>query len=620
MQSMTPAEKTNLLKSNISSASSDPEQAIAELARQLSQCKPRRTSFTVPARLKELLRFFQRCYDYFEETNRAQVSSSQTSEWLMDNFYVIEQAVRQIEGDFPAEYYQRLPKTAEGSARVYIIALANVRREDTRLEIEQIRHFLQLFQEVTPLSTGELWALPLMLRLAVLESLAEALAWVTKLSWDPISMPELTPADALRLEDDPHLIVANSITNLRLLATQDWKTFFEAASILETILRRDPVGVYARMDFETRNHYRNAVEELANGSTMSEAEIAGQTLQLAQAGASAREQHVGYYLVAGGRDTLETQIKFRPSLPHALIRTIQRNGTAVYLGGITVLTLLLSSLIVIYTYLVGGALWHLVVAGVLSLLPVSSVAIDLINGLIMSLVPPRTLPKLSLEGGVPEDYRTIVVIPALLASERDAPFLLGQIERHFIGNSDPNIFFALLTDFADAPKKETPDDLQPVEQTRAAIEALNKKYANGNYRPFYFFHRERVWNEGEERWMGWERKRGKLEEFNRLLSGSDSTTFMVKDGDLSVLPTIRYVITLDADTMLPREAAGQLIGTLAHPLNRAEFDPATGEVVAGYTILQPRAQVRPAASNRSLFTRVYSGDSVIDLYTRAVSD
>ena len=197
----------------------------------------------------------------------------------------------------------------------------------------------------------------------------------------------------------------------------------------------------------------------------------------------------------------------------------------------------------------------MIAAGVLSLLPLSSVAIDLINGLVISLIPPRTHPKLNFENGVPEECRTMVVIPALLATERDAPFLLSQIERHFIGNSDPNIFFALITDFADAPEKEMPNDQEPVAQTRAAIEALNKKYANGNYRPFYFFHRERVWNESEECWMGWERKRGKLEEFNKLLSGSDSTTFFIKDGDLSVLPTIRYVITLDADTVLPREAA-----------------------------------------------------------------
>ncbi len=353
---------------------------------------------------------------------------------------------------------------------------------------------------------------------------------------------------------------------------------------------------------------------------MGEAEIATQTVQLAQEGVSAREKHVGYYLIALGKEALEDRINFHAKFSGRLIRFIQKNATTTYLGSIATLTFLFDLLAVTYAIQAAGNTLQLILAGVLTLLPATSVAIDIINGLVVAIIPPRTLPKLNFESGVPEEYRTMVVIPALLASGRDAPLLLRQIEHHFIGNSDPNIFFALITDFADAPEKEMPTDNQPVEQTQAAIEQLNKKYGNQGYRPFYFFHRERIWNESEECWMGWERKRGKLEEFNKLLSGSDLTTFIVKFGDLSVLPTIRYVITLDADTVLPREAARQLIGTLAHPLNQAEFDPASGEIKAGHTILQPRVQVRPAAANQSLFTRVYSGDLAIDLYTRAVSD
>lgn len=622
MSSIAPIEQAELSKPNTSSPDIDPDQVIVELARELDDCQPRRASFTIPARLKQFMRFFQECYEYFEETNKTQVATSQTSEWLMDNFYVIEQAVRQVEQDLPADYYQRLPKTRDGWARIQLIAMANTRREETRLEIEQLRHFLQVFQDTTPLDTGELWALPLMLRLMMLESLAEALSVVTKVKWDPIPSPNLNVAISASsdLQANPDLIVANSILNLRLLATQDWKIFFEATSVLERILRSDPADIYTQMDFETRNHYRGVIEDLAAGSSLDEAGVATHAIELAQSGGSRREGHVGYYLIDTGREALEARINFRPRLSQALVRIIQKNATAFYLGSIALLTFTLCLLIALYTSSAGGTLVHMLVAGVLSLLPVSSVAIDLMNGLVISLIPPRTLPKLNFENGVPEDCRTMVVIPALLATERDAPFLLGQIERHFIGNSDPNIFFALITDYADASEKDIPNDREPITQVRAAIEALNQKYANGNYRPFYFFHRERLWNESEERWMGWERKRGKLEEFNRLLCGGDSTTFFIKDGDLSILPTIRYVITLDADTVLPREGARQLIGTLAHPLNRAEFDTVTGEIKAGHTILQPRTQVRPASANRSLFTRAYSGDSVIDLYTRAVSD
>src|SRR5215213_9643496 len=620
MQNTAPTQQADPVQQNTSLPNNRSEETISQLAHELNKCVPRRTNFYIPARLKQFTDFFQECFDYFDETNKAQVSTSQTAEWLLDNFYIIEQAIRQVEEDLPADYYQRLPKTQAGWPRIYLIALSNTQGENIRLDIEQIKNFLQVFQKVTPLTTGELWALPLMLRLAVLESLAEALAAATQLKWDSMSQTILQRRTETPDQADPNEIVANSILDLRLLATQDWKAFFESTSLLEQILRGDPAGLYAQMYFETRNHYRSVIEELAHGSTISEADIATQTVQLAQAGVSTREKHVGYYLLASGREVLETRINFHSKFSIRLIRFIQKNATTTYLGSIVALTFLFVLLAGYYAMQAGGSTLQLILAGILTILPATSVSIDIINGLVVAIIPPRTLPKLNFDNGVPEEYKTMVVIPALLATERDVPLLLSQIERHFIGNSDPNIFFALITDFADAPEKEMPADDQPIAQTKAAIEQLNKKYGNQGYHPFYFFHRERKWNESEECWMGWERKRGKLEEFNKLLSGSDSTTFTVKFGDLSILPTIRYVITLDADTVLPRESARQLIGTLAHPLNQAEFDPTSGEIKAGHTILQPRVQVRPAAAKQSLFTRVYSGDSVIDLYTRAVSD
>src|SRR5215207_168546 len=590
MHSTAPTDQPDLVKPNIEPYPTEPEDSNNALAHELAGSTPKRTRFPIPARLKLFMQFFQNCYEYFEENSKAQVAVSQTAEWLLDNFYVIEQAVRQVEEDLPADYYRRLPKMPDGWARIHIVALANTHWEDTRLDIEQIKSFLQAFQEITPLSTGELWALPLMLRLTVLESLASALSAVTGLKWDSLSPPRLKsggePSVAPPSPPDPDMAVANSILDLRLLATQDWKAFFEETSILEKILRRDPADIYARMDFETRNHYRSIVEEMANGSSLSEAEIAERTVQLARKGRSSRQNHVGFYLLLPGRETLEESIKFRPEFKGALVRAIQKNATVIYLGSLAALTFLACFLIVLFAFRSGGTTTQLIVAGILSLLPVSSVAIEIINDFFISIIPPRTLPKLNFESGVPEEYRTMVAVPALLGTKRDAPFLLSQIERHFIGNSDPNIFFALITDYADASEKEMPDDLEPVEQTRAAIEQLNNKYSTDGYRPFYFFHRERLWNGSEERWMGWERKRGKLEEFNKLLRGSASTTFIFKDGDLNVLPTIRYVITLDADTVLPREAARHLIGTLAHPLNQAEFDPATGEIKAGHTILR----------------------------------
>ncbi|HJS19848.1 MAG TPA: hypothetical protein VJ785_13960, partial [Anaerolineales bacterium] len=597
----------------------DPATTLAE---KLKDSKPHKGTFPIPGRLKKLKDFFQAAYNYFEDAAKTQAAVSITSEWLLDNFYVLEQALRVVKEDMPADFYDRLPKTEDDWARIHLITLG-IHQGVPRLDLEQIKSFATAFQRTTTLQVGELWALPLMLRLTVMEALADGLAEITKLAWDRLPdaalWKEIKP-DSGSPEIDPESRVINSILNLRLIATIDWKDFFEATSILEQILQRDPPGIYSQSAFETRNQYRGVVEELARGSSLDETEIASQAIQMAEAGKSSREEHVGFYLIGEGRPRLEKQIGFRPSAHAFILRTICDNAAFTYLGSSAFLVAILLSLVLFFSIRAMGTPAQIVVALLLSVLPAWAVAIHIVNWLVVSLIPPRTLPKLDLEAGVPTEYRTMVVIPALFGTQRDVTFLLRQIENHFVANSDRNIFFALLTDFADATEKTMPQDDELLEQGRAGIEQLNGRYASPGYQPFFLFHRERVWNDGEETWMGWERKRGKLEEFNELLRGNRQTTYTVQIGDLDRLASIRYVITLDADTLLPREGAHRLIGTLAHVLNRAEFDSNSGQVRAGYTILQPRVQVRPAVVNQSLFTRVYSGDSSIDLYSRAVSD
>jgi cyclic beta-1,2-glucan synthetase len=594
----------------------------SQLAEELKASKPRKDLFSIPSRLKRLLQFFQIAYKHFDQATKTQVGVPNAAEWLLDNFYVLEQAVRVVEDDLPADYYSRLPKIQGGAPRVYIIALA-INRDAPRLDSEQIKYFIQIFQRTTSLQVGELWALPLMLRLVVMETLADGLADITKLKWDAAPEPELFTkfrSASASPEPDSETKVVNSILNLRLIATLEWKEFFEATSVLEQTLNRDPANVYGISDFDTRNQYRSVIEELARGSSKNESEIASQAIELAASGTTIREQHVGYYLVAEGRFQLEKLIRFRPSLRRRFLNFAQNHATFVYLENIAFLGFLVFSGLVFYAINAGANLAQMIAAVMLAIIPAFAVAVDFINWLVVTIIPPRTLPKLNFEAGIPTEYRTMVVVPALLGTERDILFLIHQIENHFVANSDPNLFFALLTDFADAPEKEMPDDDELIAQAKAEIDRLNERYGSGSYHPFYLFHRERTWNPGEDCWMGWERKRGKLEEFNQLLRGSTDTSYTIRFGDLSVLESIRYVITLDADTLLPRESAPRLIGTLAHILNQAEFESTTREIKAGYTILQPRVQVRPAVVNQSLFTRVYAGDSIIDLYTRAVSD
>jgi cyclic beta-1,2-glucan synthetase len=635
--------------------------------------------------LREQEALLRHAYQYFARASDADLTLSYAAEWMLDNFYVVQQALRQIREDMPAGYYHRLPKLdtspLEGYPRIYALAREIIKYCESYLDLDRVTRFVQAYQRVTPLTTGELWALPTMLRLGILDNLTKAIAGITGLPFDGLGTPQAQGGEGVsiaapssqgrRPEPDfgeplglrlrraqsgrsgrrlgraveglaDEAVVANCILSLRTLAAQDWKAFFENVSRVEEVLRFDPANIYARMDFDSRDRYRGVIEELALVTGRDEEEVAREAIRLAEGAQrtsaslrtelrprgsvepsrqdSPRTTHVGFYLVDAGRVQLEALLGYRPPLDVRLRRWLLGHPTLAYLGGIALLTLVILLGLICYALVAGGTPVQLIGVGLLTVLPATTVAISLINWLVTHTVPPRTLPRLDFQEGIPAECRTMVVIPGLVSRKSDIEFLVQQMERHYLGNADPHLHFALLTDFADAPEKHMPEDEALLEHARHSIEALNEKYSQASYRPFYLFHRHRQWNPSEDCWMAWERKRGKLVEFNQLLGGSEETSYNVQVGDLDILPEIKYVITLDADTTLPRDSARRLIATLAHPLNRAEFDPNTGKVIAGYTILQPRMQIKPVVANRSLFTRVFSGDTGLDMYTRAVSD
>ncbi|MBL7065593.1 MAG: hypothetical protein ISS49_15490, partial [Anaerolineae bacterium] len=618
-------------------------------------------------RLREQESLLRDTYEYFAQVSETQRALPYAAEWLLDNFHVVQQALRQVREDMPAGYYRQLPKlgisspaSLEGYPRIYALAREVIGYCESHLDLDRATRFVHAYQQVTPLTMGELWALPTMLRLGTLECLAQAIARIaelppplspplggmppypgpsTKQEWEGETHPAFVPLPH-DLADEA--VVANCILSLRALATQDWKPFFESVSQVEQILRRDPAAVYARMDFDTRDRYRGVIEELALATGRNEGEVAREAIRLAksastrigeekQSGLSGapRVTHVGFYLLDTGRAQLEACLGYRPRLGARLHRWLFGHPMLVYLGSIAWLTLIILLGPVYYAFVAGGTLAQLIGAGLLILLPATAIAVHLVNRLITHTVPPRVLPKMDFQASIPAEYSTIVVVPALLNDDSEVQSLLHQLELHFLGNEDPHLRFALLTDFADAPQKYMPGDDTLLEQIKAGVRALNKKYGRRVAAPFYLFHRDREWNEAEDCWMGWERKRGKLVEFNRLLSGEE-TAYTEQIGDKNGLQGIRYAITLDADTLLPRDGARRLIATLAHPLNQAEFAPPSvppigGEerggstVIAGYTVLQPRVEIKPTSAGRSLFAQVFAGDTGLDLYTRAVS-
>jgi cyclic beta-1,2-glucan synthetase len=562
-------------------------------------------------------------YQYFAQASDVQLAVSYAAEWLLDNFYVVEQALRQIREHMPTSYYRQLPKLTEsplrGYPRVYALAREIIGYFESQLDLDRVTRSLQAYQTVTPLTMGELWALPTMLRLGILENLTRALASITHLrvsrSTDSFDAADRSLSESL--EDEA--IVASCIQSLRMLATQDWKTFFESVSLVEQVLRRDPARVYGRMDFDTRNRYRRVVEELASDTEWDAEAVAEEAIRLAEEAQTFRASHVGYYLLDKGRDQLEASLGYGLPWHERLSRWLLGHPTLVYLGGISVSMVLVLSGLVLYAHAKGGTLAQLIGVSLVALLSTSSMAVSVMNWLVTRTVPPRLLPRLDFSEGIPAECRTMVVIPALLTDAEEVESLIHQLEVHYLGNTDPHLHFALLTDFGDAEQKYMPGDEALLDQAERGVQVLNKEYGQQGVGPFYLFHREREWNPGEELWMGHERKRGKLVAFNRLVRGEESS-FTVQIGALEVIPEIRYVITLDADTLMPREGARKLIATLAHPLNRAEFAPGTNDVVAGYTVLQPRVEIKPTSGDLSLFTRIFSGDTGLDLYTRAVSD
>jgi cyclic beta-1,2-glucan synthetase len=597
------------------------------------------------------------------------------AEWLLDNFFVIEDVLREVRKDLPRGYYDELPVVTVGPwaslPRIYSLAVALVTHTDSHLEDGAIQRFVHAFQEVAPLTTGELWAIPTMLRFALLENLRRlaaqmlaaraearhAVAWVSRAAGSPVppAMPT-RPTDTFlvawhkalrdRESDIPvgplrdwlarhaddltevlvrehrrqaanQVSVGNCVTSLRLLQAVDWPAFFEKASPVEAVLRAEPTGVYAKQEFATRDRYRQAVEQIAKASGRDEVEVASRAVARALAGESPRERHVGYYLVAEGRSSLARELGCRIRFRDCWRAKLTDHPHAVFFGGIGVLTAGSVALAIALSWPVIG--WMSLLVGLAVLIPATEAAIAIVNYLVCRLLPPRVLPKLDFTTGIPADFTTIVVIPGMLFRPQSATHLAERLELHYLANPDAHLRFALLTDWADAPAEHMAEDDALVQSAIDAIAALNERHSPEGPPRFFLFHRGRKYNPSEGRWMGWERKRGKLEEFNSLLRGENNTSYVVRTGELSDL-NIRFVLTLDADTVLPRDAARRLVGTLAHPLNRPALSDDGRRVAAGYGVLQPRVSFLYRTGMRSWFARIFAGSAGIDPYSSASSD
>lgn len=662
-------------------------------------------------RMNDNYNFIRSLYVSLNEDARKKRSVPPAAEWLLDNFYIIEEQTKSIRRDMGKSEYARLPILKQGvlknQARIYAVATELVAHTDGQVSENIVLNYLKAYQLHSTLYDREIWALPTMLRLALIERVRNICEKVkdTRHQWKRAD--EITDSWLDNEGDDAGIIIksieskfkdtedihpafiehlsfrlrrtrrgytqilkyideslnkygmrieeinqkehnsqsvstvsmGNCVTSLKFVTTFDWIDIFERSSLIEEILSKDPDGTYPGMDFTSRTYYRKRIEELASVHGVSELHIAREVIRLAssvgrkddkpgETDAEAdgpldnRDCHIGYYLIGNGTGVLQRKLgdSIRPLAKVSGI--IAQHPIMFYLGPIILISLLITVFAANYSFHVaaGYTLLLSIIAGVAVLVPSSEIAVCMVNWIVCNIKKPAVFPKMELKDGIPDELSTVVVIPALLPDEKRVKELLGNLERHYLANREENLYFALVGDFKDFSDASLPEDEKIIGAGLRGIKELNLKYARKDQDKFYYFHRERRFNKSHGKWMGWERKRGALLEFNELLLGSRKTSFCYSSGILHPASEIKYVITLDADTILPIGMARKMIGAIAHPLNRPVIDKNRGIVKEGYGLIQPRISFDIDSTNKSLFSRIFTGQEGLDPYASAISD
>ena len=652
-----------------------------------------------PLRNTDLLKRLERGREWIQricrdlgEASHLQQSVPPTAEWLLDNEYILESNARDVRLNLPWPFYRQLPALANendrGLPRVYSLAHELAARTELLVDEQNIMAFIEAYQSVASLSIGELWAVPQMLRMALVEGIEElAGRALTELREQEIAdfwahrlitanrrepgqlfaimaelakaYPSPSPYFASQLNDylydeeaamapvkgwlersfqkplndiilrvknqqtRDQISIGNAFTSLRLLAVLDWKVCFERLSRVEAILKRDPAGIYSTMDFPTRDRYRRAIEDLHRGSGLKEEQVAERVVELAMSahGESAlddRSAHIGTYLIGEKRGELASLIGCRETLRFRALHWAYRHHSSVYFIGLTFFSVALI-IMALRAGAFASGLWFQFLFAAFLFLPASQISLELLNTIIIKLFPVRALPKLDFaESGIPASCRTLVVVPMMLVDKATIKGEVEKLEIRYLANKEDNLLFSLFSDYSDASTAHCDTDEGLLRYATESIQTLNQRYGG---KRFLLLHRERRWSESERKFIGWERKRGKLEELNNLIVGNrpGDAEPLVRLGDPAVLATLRFVITLDSDTQLPTNAARRMIETLAHPLNRVRFDE-SGRILSGYTIIQPRVSPSLPSTNGTPFSRLFSDPIGIDPYTNTVSD
>jgi len=675
----------------------DKQKYMKNLAQQHSLSSYKRCSAGIIRNSMRYWRNLRKNYQYLRQTPERLLSLVPSSQWIIDNYYVINRENRLLKESFISKSYKRLPCLKNGRLngypRIYSVAQEMLKLSDFHLEEDTIVALLNSYQEYKPITISELWAFNDVLKICLIEAInilsnhvvqsiktkkqadealdrilrnnsdygkdiirileensgvydintsnfiAQVLYRLKELGEEESSLKQFAGKDrdgspidvsnAIHVESQYQALlqvrISSAITSLIEVSAIDWEKLFLRISPVEAVLSNDASGVYPLMDFATRNEYHRRVEKLAGRLRVEEMAVAQKAVELSKSSRNKKavSSHVGYYLLGKGQKTLEEAFNYNPDLFSALKIWIERNTGLLYFASVFVLSSLTFLLTLWYTYLRAGdegslvyLLFSLPFTAVVSL----TIGLEVMNFVVTTCKKPVKLPSMDFENGIPEECSTMVVMPVIISSGKAAKEYLEKLETYYLANRHRNLYFALLGDFKDAVQREMPEDRDITDFTAEHVNRLNSKYGTESCKPFFYFHRYRKWNEKEGCWMGWERKRGKLEELNRLLQEQNDTSYNIIVGDKDVFKKIKYVITIDADTELTKGSAASLIGIMAHPLNRPVLNREKTKVVDGYALLQPKVGVRINYAMASFFSRIFSGQAGIEPYTNAASD
>lgn len=647
--------------------------------------KSDRNTYPIP-RMQENFAIITEVYNLLNEHIKLKIPIHPAGEWLLDNYYVIEETVKSIEKELTLKKYTNFLGIANGInygfARIYVLATEIVSYTDSNITRDLLTELLKSYQEKKKLNMEEIWNIGIFLQIALIENIRNICeriysAELQKYKVESIieRLVENKQKEELRfnklgeyktkvkeygemkypfieymsfrlksygkkaypflniLEEQvnkmgievsevikkEHFDIAvkkvsmgNSITSIKAIQRINFIDIFEEINQVDEILKQDPANVYDKMDYKTKIYYRNTIKELSKKTKISEIYIAKKCLELAQ-GKDGKKAHIGYYLIDKGNTELLELLQGK-----RVKRCSNNKKISIYIITKIIVSLVIAILFGLYIYRQTNTLWSFILTILLTYIPIETIFIQIVQYISNKLVKPKLVPKLDFQNGIPKESATFVVIPTIITKKEKIDEMMKKLEVYYIANKSENLYFALLGDVSASSKEEEDFDEEISNYGLEHAKKLNEKYPSTEFPKFHFLYRKRIWNEKEECYLGWERKRGLLNQFNEYILKNSKDEFRVNTIDLDKIPKIKYVITLDADTELVLNTALELVGAMSHILNKPEI--VDGAVRNGYGIIQPRVGIGLVSASKSNFTKIYSSSPGTDSYTNAISD